>query len=402
MTTPQLPESGSPDWSSTTKLIVGLSIVAVIAAFLIQFRFIIGPLLMAFVLAYLLHPVAGYFSRLTRLAWKASVNLVFFVFVIILLALVFLVGLALVQQGQSLYLLVVKFVQDLPALAEEISSQTYPIGPFVIDFSQYNLGDLVNQVLTNLQGPLSRIGSIITSLAGGTLGTLGWILFILVIAFFLLTETKSVTDTLVPIELPFYTPDMRLLGIELRKIWNRFLRGQVALIALVIITYSIMLLAFGVRYSLALALLIGLARLVPYIGPLVAWVTTFVVIFFQNGNYFGLQQWLFGLIVIGIGILVDQFFDNIVSPRLLGERLGIHPAALLVMAIVAANLLGVVGLILAAPALATFQLMVRYVTRKMLELDPFPPEAERPPEHLGLFHRLKVLWRYLRNRYNRS
>jgi predicted PurR-regulated permease PerM len=402
MTTPQLPESGSSNWSSTTKLIVGLSIVAIIAAFLIQFRFIIGPLLMAFVLAYLLHPVAGYFSRLTHLAWKASVNLVFFVFVIILLALVFLVGLALVQQGQSLYLLVVEFVQDLPALAEQISSQTYTVGNFVIDFSQYNLVDLVNQVLTNLQGPLSRIGSIITSVAGGTLGTLGWILFILVIAFFLLTETKSVTDTLVPIELPFYTPDMRQLGIELRKIWNRFLRGQMALITLVIITYSIMLLAFGVRYSLALALLIGLARLVPYIGPLVAWVTTFVVIFFQSGNYFGLQQWMFGLIVIVIGIMVDQFFDNIVSPKIMGERLGLHPAALLVMAIVAANLLGVVGLILAAPALATFQLMVRYVTRKMLELDPFPIEEEHLPEQTGIFYRLKVLWRYLRNRYNRA
>jgi predicted PurR-regulated permease PerM len=402
MTTPQLPEPGSTNWSSTTKLIVGLSIVAIIAAFLIQFRFIIGPLLMAFVLAYLLHPLAGYFSRLTHLSWKASVNLVFFVFVTVLLALVFLVGLALVQQGQSLYLLVVQFVDDLPALAEEISSQTYALGPFVIDFSQYNLGDLVNQVLTNLQGPLSRIGSIITSLASGTLGTLGWILFILVIAFFLLTETESVTDTLVPIELPFYNPDMRQLGVELRKIWNRFLRGQVALIALVIISYSIMLLAFGVRYSLALALLIGLARLVPYIGPLVAWATTFVVIMFQSGNYFGLQQWLFGLIVIGIGILLDQVFDNVVSPRMLGERLGIHPAALLVMAIVAANLLGVVGLILAAPALATFQLMVRYVTRKMLELDPFPPEAEHSPEQEGVFRRMKVLWRYFRNRLNRS
>jgi predicted PurR-regulated permease PerM len=299
-------------------------------------------------------------------------------------------------------LLVLQFVEDLPDLAEEISSQIYEFGPFVIDFSQYNLGDLVNQVLTNLQGPLSRIGSIITSLASGTLGTLGWILFILVIAFFLLTETESVTDTLVPIELPFYTPDMRQLGVELRKIWNRFLRGQVALIALVIIAYSIMLLAFGVRYSLALALLIGLARLVPYIGPVVAWVTTFVVIMFQSGNYFGLQQWQFGLIVIGIGILLDQVFDNVVSPRMLGERLGIHPAALLVMAIVAANLLGVVGLILAAPALATFQLMVRYVTRKMLELDPFPPDAEHPPEHEGVFRRTKVLWRYLRNKLNRT
>ncbi len=402
MTTPQPSHPASPGWSSTTKLIVGLSITAVIAILLIQFRFILGPLIMAFVVAYLMQPVAAYFSRITHLSWKPSVNLVFLIFVVSLITLVFMLGLVVVQQGQSLYKVVESFITDLPNLVEELTSQTYQVGPFVIDFSQTNLEDVVNQVIPNLQSPLSQIGSIITSLASGTLGTLGWILFSLVIAFFLLTETTTVSDALVPIEIPFYGPDMRMLGIELRKVWNAFLRGQVIVIGLVIVTYSIFLLVMGVRYSLALALLLGIARLIPYIGPLIAWATTFVVILFQSGNYFGLEQWQYGLIVMGIGLLIDQVYDNLVSPRLLGDTLGIHPAALLVMAIVGANLLGVVGLILAAPVLATLMLVVRYVTRKMLDLDPFPPETDRLPVHKLRWKGLRTFVRYLRSKFRRA
>jgi predicted PurR-regulated permease PerM len=175
------------------------------------------------------------------------------------------------------------------------------------------------------------------------------------------------------------------------------------LIALVIITYSLYLLILDVRYSLALALLLGLARLVPYVGPFIAWAVTYVVIIFQGTNYFGLQQWAFGLLVIGIGILIDQVYDNVVSPRLLGDRLGIHPAALMVMAVVAANLLGVVGLILAAPALATLQVIARYITLKMLEQDPFQThEPEKTPARQKHKQRLRVLWRYLRSKFKQE
>jgi predicted PurR-regulated permease PerM len=79
-------------------------------------------------------------------------------------------------------------------------------------------------------------------------------------------------------------------------------------------------------------------------------------------------------------IIVDQFFDNIVSPRFLGQTLGVHPAAVLVAAIIAANLLGLVGLVLAAPVLASLMLVGRYTIRKMLDIDPWPePELELAP-----------------------
>ena len=390
----------SPEWSSTTKLVFGLTFVAVVAALLIRFRFIVGPLILAFVLAYLLIPLVSRLSKTLRLSWGASVNFVFLLLVIILAVLIFLLGLAVVQQIQSLYAVLATFIQDLPEIVEDISQQTFQFGSFVFSLNQYNLENIVNQVLPNLQTPLSRIGSLITSFASGTLGTLGWVLFTVVVAYFLLAEANTVSGVLLPIEIPRYQDDLVKMGKELKIIWNSFLRGQLLLIAIVIVTYSILLLFLGVRYSLALAVLAGLARFVPYLGPLTAWVTTYLVAFFQDTNYFGLEQWFYALLVITICFLVDQAFDQLISPRLMGETLGVHPAALLVVAIMAANLLGVIGLVLAAPVLATLQLAGRYATRKMLDMDPFPPPTARAQRTERRRH-LKAIWRYLRSKIQR-
>jgi len=78
---------------------------------------------------------------------------------------------------------------------------------------------------------------------------------------------------------------------------------------------------------------------------------------------------------VAIAILVDQIFDQLISPRIFGDTLGVHPAAILVAAIIAANLIGLVGLVLASPVLATLNLVGRYILRKMLDLDPWPEQA---------------------------
>ncbi len=73
---------------------------------------------------------------------------------------------------------------------------------------------------------------------------------------------------------------------------------------------------------------------------------------------------------------MDQIYDNLVSPRIMGKRLGVHPAAVLVVAIIAANLIGLIGLVLAAPVLASGSLVGRYTVRKMFDRDPWADMKE--------------------------
>jgi predicted PurR-regulated permease PerM len=376
--------SDSPQWGSTTKLVVGLTFVAIIAALLVRFQNLLGPLILAFMLTYLLQPVVESISNATPLSWRMAVNLVFIILVIVLVSLFTATGFAVVQQFQSLVRVIERFVNDLPEMLSNLSEQSYIIGPYRIDLSQYfldeNLNTIANQVLSAVQPMLGQAGSLLATLASGTASTVGWGLFVIVVAYFMLADRARISNPLAGIDIPGFDADIQRLAHELANIWNAFLRGQVILFTLTLLIFSMVLSAFGTRYFLALALLAGLARFVPYVGPIVTYTVTALVVYFQAGNYLGLVPWQYALIVVIFVIIVDQFFDNIVSPRFLGQTLGVHPAAVLVAAIIAANVLGLVGLVLAAPVLASLMLAGRYTVRKMLDLNPWPePELELAP-----------------------
>ncbi|UCF26988.1 MAG: AI-2E family transporter, partial [Chloroflexota bacterium] len=264
----------SPLWNSATKLIVGLTFVGILIALLIYFRSIIGPLLLAVILAYVLHPVAAKLSSYARLNWRWSVNIVFLSFVLILLAILTVSGFAIIQQMESLVRVISNFTVTLPDFIERISSQIYSIGPYTFSLDEPNLQAFTNQFLDILQPILGSFGSVISSFAASALVTLGWILFVLVIAYFLLARTGQVTDEMIQIDIPGYNEDIQQMNLEFRRIWNVFLRGQMVIFILAIILYSILLTTLGVRYALGIAIMAGVARFIPYVGPFIVWVVT--------------------------------------------------------------------------------------------------------------------------------
>jgi predicted PurR-regulated permease PerM len=369
----------SPRWGPMTKTVVGLTVIAIIGALIIWFRGIIGPLILAFVLAYLLFPLVKWVSDRIRISWRTSVTIIYFLFVILVGGVLFLVGLAVLQQIQSLLIFVQRFITDLPVLVANLSTQNYVIGPFIVNFGElFDLQYFTNQVLATIQPILGQIGSLVTSFAGSAFVTVAWGLFVLIISYFLVAEAGRLQGQFFRIEIPGYEDDILRMGAELRKTWNAFLRGQLIISVLVLFSYAILMNILGVGFAFGIAILAALARFVPYIGPLITFVVAGLVAFFQVYNYFGLAPWQYTLLVVLSAILLDQAFDNIIAPRFLGQKLNIHPAAILVAAIVFANLIGIIGLILAAPVVATLNVISRYVFRKMLDQNPWPEESVQP------------------------
>ena len=73
----------SPSWGTNTKLVVTLTIIVIVGALLVNFQFIITPLMIALTLAYLLHPLADFFQRRIRFSWGASVAVIYFIIIIL-------------------------------------------------------------------------------------------------------------------------------------------------------------------------------------------------------------------------------------------------------------------------------------------------------------------------------
>ncbi len=392
-------DMSSPRWSPTTKLVVAFTTVAVIAALLIRFYNLIGPLLLAFMLAYLFQPMASWLDERTLLSWRWSVSVIYFVIVLVLVSLLTLGGVGLIQQFQNLIELVQTGLAALPQLVDQISHQTYTIGPFVIDPSQYDLNNLLNEAVAFIQPTLGRAGTLLGSLAGSALQLFGWTAFILLLSYFVLIESGGLRDRILRVEIPRYGEDVNRIGVELGRIWNAFLRGQFIVFLMAVAIYTVVLSIFGVRYALGIALLAGLARFIPYIGPFITWTVLALVAYFQTFKLWGMSPLTYTIVVLVFALVIDQVFDNLVNPRIMGQALRVHPAAILVAAIVAASLLGVLGVVLAAPLLATLKLVGQYTLRKMFDQDPWagnePPAAASGPP---MWERLRGWWLALRQR----
>ncbi len=207
MTTKEPSPNLSPKWSSNTKLIVGLTMVAIVAILIRQLQNIIGPLILAFVLAFLLHPLAGLLNNKLKFSWRLSVGFVLLLLVIVLAGIFTLTGFAVVQQIQSLIATIQQFIAELPRIIADLSSQTYSFGPFELDLGRFDLTNAANQLLSSAQAMLGQVGSLVGTIATGTISTLSYVFFILLITYFLLAEGGQVREDLLRVNLPGYDAD---------------------------------------------------------------------------------------------------------------------------------------------------------------------------------------------------
>jgi predicted PurR-regulated permease PerM len=383
----------SPRWSPITKLLVGLVMVGIIAFLLSRFANLVTPLLIVFIISYLFHPLTSAIARGLNVSWRAAVNILYLLILVLLIGLVTLGGVGLVQQVQSLIGVIQDFVTNLPKYVADISGQVYQIGPFILDMRRLDLNAISQQLLSFVQPLLGRTGNIVGALASGAAEVFGWTFFVLLVSYFVMVESSGLQSDLFRVEVPGYSEDLRRLGKELSRIWNAFLRGQIFIFTLATVIYIILLSILGVRYAIGLAFMAGLAKFLPYIGPAITWVVMALVTLIQD-NPFGLEHWVYAAIVVTITLVIDQIIDSFITPRIMARTLRVHPAAVLVIALIAANLLGILGVVIAAPFLASITLLGKYIMRKMLDLEPWPEkEGELPsPVSSEWIIQIRKLW----------
>ena len=393
--------TASPRWSATTKLLIGLVMLGILTFLLYRFSNLIAPLLMIFVFTYLLHPVNSMIAKSLRISWKFAVNILFLLIVIILAGLITWGGVGLVGQIQNIIAPIQGIINDLPRYITQLSTQTFVIGNYVLDMRTFDLTDLNQQLLSYIEPLLGQTGNLLGTIAGGAAEIIGWTFFVLTVSYFVMTESSGLREDMLKVDIPGHNEDIRKLSSELSRIWNAFLRGQIIIFLIALVIYSILLPALSVRYALGIALMAGLAKFLPYVGPAITWVIMALVTYFQPTKPFGLEALPYMLIIVITTSIIDWFMDNFIVPRIMARTLKVHPAAVLVAAIVAANLLGLIGVIIAAPFLATVLLLGRYTMRKMFDMNPWPKvETEPPPPSIGEI--IQNFMHFLRSRFSKK
>ncbi len=383
-------------WSDSTKIIVGFAVLILFSFLFFRFVNFISPLMITAVLVYILHPLARKVTDKTKLKWTGSVNLVFFIIVIISLGVITIFGVTIITQIQNIIDIVSTFIADFPEFFDETINQVIEINIFNRFYWELNISEtlgnlnidpfgITEQILGFIQPLLGQAGSLVGSIAGQAANFFVWLFFIFMTSFFILSSLGPTPEFFSGIKdrEDLYNDLMKLLD-KLNIVWDTYIRGQIVIVVLVMFFNFILMSTLGINGALGIAILAGAARFVPYVGAFISGTTVGVVALIQGNPYFEMNSFVYAIIVLGFSILLDTVFDNVVTPKLLGNSLGVHPASVLLASIVLLQLIGFLGLLLAAPILASILVFGRYIARKLLNLDPWVENDLKPRKPVSL------------------
>lgn len=374
----------TPRWSWTTKLTIGLIMGALGLLLLVRFQNFIGPLLTSFLIAYLFQPLAKLLNKYVHIGWRTSVTIVYLLFALILIGLITWGGVAIVTQFQNLITFIQENLPKIPQFFDELAQNDITFGPIVIDTSPYNWEEITAQIVGAIQPILSTAGGLMGKLLSGSANIIFWFFVTYLVSFFFLSESNISQGGLTRINIPGYVDDMNRMSQEISRILSSFIRGELIVVMIATIVFSIYLGAMGLNFFFGLALIAGLGRFIPYVGAWIGWISFGLVALLQPSNIFGLLPIWYAVLVVGIALVIDTTMDNVLVPKVMGNALKVHPAAILLAALILANLVGVIGIILAAPVLAIIQLLVKYMISKMADKDPWEGleyvEYKEPPK----------------------
>jgi predicted PurR-regulated permease PerM len=353
-------------------------LILLILALLLLYRIrgLLLPFIMAIVLAYLIEPVVKLLTHRPRLPRGAAIA---FVYLLILAALVAIPVSAIppiVNQANNLinntprYLRQLgEFLQEPIRISEEIE---IPIDQLPLDQAYTSLSsNLIDVVQTIGSQTLTLFGNVATA----TLSTVGWTILVLFLSFYMVKDHEQLFRSIVEMAPASYHEDLYRLSQKMSTTWDSYLRGQLVLGLIVgTITFS-MAVIVGLPNPLILGLIAGFMEFLPTIGPILAAIPAVLIALFQSElSWIGrsLSPFWFAVVVTGIYMLIYQFENYYLVPRVIGHHLKLHPLVVILGALAGASVAGAFGILLAAPVLASARLIFMYIYCKLTDQPPFP------------------------------
>ncbi|MFZ1468301.1 MAG: AI-2E family transporter [Paracoccaceae bacterium] len=304
------------------------------------------PFLVGGAIAYFLDPVADRLERLGmgRTAATATISIAALVIMV-------LVVLAIIP---TLANQLTALVNAAPEIAQRLQGFLTERFPELTD-STSTMRQTLAQIAEAIQAKGGELAGSILSSALGVVSVVVFILVVPVVAFYLLLDWDHMIeriDGLLPRE---HAPTIRRLAREVDGVLAGFVRGQVSVCLLLGVYYSVALMLAGLQFGLIVGAIAGTITFIPYIGALVGGTLAIGLALFQ---FWG--DWVSIGIIAGI-FAVGQFLEgNVLTPRLVGKSVGLHPVWLLFALSAFGTVFGFAGMLVAVPVAAVIGVLTRF------------------------------------------
>ena len=349
-----------PDKAINQRSVIAVSVTLgfLILAYLLMP--ILTPFVMAFILAYISNPLVERLQK-TGLSRSLAVSLVFGLLVLIALGLV-LVMIPVIQKQ------ILKLAHKLPIYADTLQFTLLPwlelkLG---LDFSALDLTTLRKTILANWQdvgGWMGRIAAKLSQSGIQIFGLLASLVLLPLITFYLMRDWHVLVARIDGLIAPGYRVRIHKFATESDYVLGAFLKGQLLVMLALAIIYSVGLSVIGLDMAILLGIIAGLVSFVPYLGFIVGIVLAGIAVMMQFNDY---SMLLAVLAVFGTGQLLESF---LLTPYLVGDRLGLHPVAVIFAIMAGGELFGFVGVLVALPAAAILAVALRNLGQMYRDAD---------------------------------
>lgn len=325
---------------------------------------VLTPFVVAAILAYALTPVVDWLDNFGRgrIPRLLAVVLVEMVFLLLLLALLLLVVPILIKQLPLLREQVPPLLDRFNAFLQPFLSQfglhvsfdVAGLKAFAMEHLSANFEDLLGQLMAS-----AKLGGSVA------LSVIGNAVLIPVVLFYLLMEWRRFMALLLVLVPPRLRSTVDSFTVEADGVLGQYLRGQLLVMVVLAVYYSAGLALFGLDLALPIGVFTGLAVAIPYLGfglgLILATLAGFLEFSAQTGH---VNVLVMVTVVYGLGQLVESFF---LTPQLVGERIGLHPLAVIFALLAFGHLLGFVGVLIALPLSAVLLVAIRRVRTAYLD-----------------------------------
>lgn len=332
--------------------------------------YLLKPILMPFVLAaglaYLGDPIVDWLQK-RRLSRTAGVVVVFAVLTLVnLLALLLLVPLLQEQ--------VATFMQRVPGYLQWMAETLRPwlggLLPPADELDVESLKETLKEHWGQIDGLRAALVDTISQRGSALLILLGNILLVPVVAFYLLRDWDDLVvhiSNLIPRR---WLPTVTELAKESDEVLSAFIRGQLLVMLALGVTYSIGLWLVGLDLALLIGMTAGLVSFVPYLGVIVGILAAGTAVVVQT-------QELLPLLWVGLVFGVGQILESaILTPLLVGDRIGLHPVAVIFAVLAGGQLFGFFGVLIALPAAAVIAVLLRHLRKRWVQSDTYLEDAD--------------------------
>ena len=201
-----------------------------------------------------------------------------------------------------------------------------------------------------------------------------WILVILVAVYYFLAEWPRIRAGFIGSFPENYESELNELYLRVRRIWMSYLRGQIVLMLIVGVAFSIAWTVIGIPGGLVLGVIAGFLTLIPDVGPFLAAMLAVGVALLEGStwNWMPASHLIVGAIVLAVYIILITIKNFWLRPVIMGRSVQMHESLVLISILLATMLWGILGVLIIVPVLASVVVIFDYLRRRVLGMPPFP------------------------------